>query len=102
METLDCADPSQSVAKRETTLTALQALALLNNPLMVRMAEHFARRVQSAEGTLSAQVELAFQLALGRPPTREEAAQLVMYAEPFGLANTCRAILNLNEFVFVD
>ena len=33
------------VAERNETLTALQALALLNNRFMVRMAEHFAARV---------------------------------------------------------
>ncbi|HEX4645165.1 MAG TPA: DUF1553 domain-containing protein, partial [Verrucomicrobiae bacterium] len=36
METLDCADPSQSVPVRNTTITALQALTLLNNPFTVR------------------------------------------------------------------
>ena len=42
METLDCADPSAVVARRNETLTPLQALALLNNKFMVRMSEHFA------------------------------------------------------------
>src|SRR5262249_4289538 len=44
METLDCADPSLIVEKRNETLTALQALSLLNNRFMVRMAEHHAAR----------------------------------------------------------
>ncbi|MEO2007264.1 MAG: DUF1549 domain-containing protein, partial [Pirellulaceae bacterium] len=34
MTTLDCADSSQSVAKRDETVTALQALSLLNNKFM--------------------------------------------------------------------
>ena len=42
MNTLDCADPSQRVDKRNETLTALQALSLLNNRFMTRMSEHFA------------------------------------------------------------
>ena len=46
MATLDCADPSASVAKRNETLTPLQSLALLNNKFMVRMAEHFAARIE--------------------------------------------------------
>src|SRR5262249_37945839 len=45
METLDCADPSLRVEKRNESLTALQALALLNDRFMVRMAAHFAERV---------------------------------------------------------
>ena len=50
MECLDCADPSLLTPKRNTTLTALQALALLNNPFMVRQAEHFAARLEAGVG----------------------------------------------------
>src|SRR5260370_15752770 len=46
METLDCADPSQNVPVRNTTITALQALTLLNTPFTVRMADLFADRLQ--------------------------------------------------------
>ena len=48
MDRLDCPDASLITAKRNTTITAIQALALLNNPFMVRQAEHLAARVQSA------------------------------------------------------
>ena len=37
MTTLNCADPSQQVARRDEAITALQSLALLNK-LMVSMA----------------------------------------------------------------
>ncbi len=46
MERFDCPDASLITAKRNTTITAIQALALLNNPFMVRQAEHLAARVQ--------------------------------------------------------
>jgi hypothetical protein len=49
-----------------------------------------------------AQVKRAFELAMGRDPDAEEAAALVEVAKAHGLANVCRAILNLNEFSFVD
>jgi hypothetical protein len=39
---------------------------------------------------------------LGRDPDPEEAAVLLDVAQAHGLANVCRAILNLNEFAFVD
>ena len=45
MTCLDTADPSQSVAVRNQTITALQALALMNNPAMVRHAAFIAERV---------------------------------------------------------
>ncbi len=102
METLNCADPSQSVAKRDTSLTAAQALTLLNNQFMVRMSEHFAERLQVASSDVPEQIEQAFWLALSRPPTPEEQSALVAYVAQFGLPNACRVILNLNEFVFID
>ena len=52
METLDCPDPSLRVEKRNESLTALQALALLNDKFMLRMAEHFAARVEKSSGNL--------------------------------------------------
>ena len=45
---------------------------------------------------------VAFRLALGRTPTMDERDALTVYARKHGLANACRVILNLNEFVFVD
>ena len=48
------------------------------------------------------QVRAAFRLALGRSPNPVELDDLVAYARTYGLANVCRVILNLNEFVFVD
>ena len=102
METLDCADPSQQVAKRDETVTALSALALLNNKFMVRMAEHFAARLEARSSERTEQIDIAIQLALGRPATSEERAEFVVHADKHGLASACRLILNLNEFVFVD
>jgi hypothetical protein len=46
MDRLDCPDASLITAKRNTTITAIQALALLNNPFMVRQSEHLAARAR--------------------------------------------------------
>lgn len=102
METLDCADPSLLVERRNETLTALQALALLNNRTMVRMASHLAGRVKGEAATLRGQLTRAYQLTLGRLPTLTEMAVLVEHSERHGLASTCRLILNTNEFSFTD
>lgn len=102
METLDCADPSLLVDKRNETINALSALAMLNNKFMVRMSEHFAARVEREAADVPGRVTAAFHRALGRMPTDEERDGLVAYANQFGLANTCRVIFNLNEFAFVD
>jgi hypothetical protein len=102
MECLDCADPSLLTPKRNTTLTALQALAMLNNALFVRQAEHFANRLSTASADPREQVRLAYRLALSREPRDDEAQVLVEYAATYNLANACRLIFNMNEFVFID
>ena len=103
MTVLDCADPSMRVEKRNQSISALQALALLNNGFMTTQARHFAARVEREAGSdVASQVELAVRLAFGRPATAEERAALGSLTDAHGLANTCRAILNLNEFSFVD
>jgi len=101
-EALDCADPSLQVEKRNETLTALQALALLNNKFMVRMAEHFARRVEKEAPDLPGRVAAAHRLALGREPTEDEQRLLTELARKHGLAHSCRLLFNTNEFMFVD
>jgi len=107
MTTLDCADPSMSVDKRNETINSLQALALLNNGLTLVAAREFAADldrsiVATTPDRLRTQLATGFETALGRTPTEEELATLATYAQAHGLANACRLILNLNEFAFVD
>lgn len=102
MQTLDCADPSQSVARRGTTLTAIQALTLLNNKFMVRMSEHLAERLLQEQSSTRDAIHAVYYELTGRAPTADEANRLEEYAAEYGLPNTCRVLLNMNEFVFVD
>jgi hypothetical protein len=102
MDTLDCADASALVARRNETVTPLQALALLNNKFMLQMSQHFAERAAKLSPTIDGQVDAAFRLALGRRGDPTERWVLIDYAKKHGLANACRVILNMNEFVFVD
>jgi hypothetical protein len=102
MDRLDCPDASLIAAKRNTTITAIQALALLNNPFMVRQAEHLAARVRGMAQQPAEQIAWIYRLTLGRDPFAAETARLVQFAARNGLENTARAILNSNEFLFVD
>src|SRR5262249_15823621 len=102
MDRLDCPNASLLTPKRNTTLTAIQALALLNNPFMVRMSQHFADRVMGIGGDVADRVAFAFRLALGREPTGAETEGFVTYIGKHGLENACRLIFNSNEFLFVD
>jgi hypothetical protein len=77
-------------------------LALLNNPFMVRQSEHFAARVKALAARPGDQVAWLYRLALGRDPNRAEAQRLERFSAQHGLENAARAILNSNEFLFVD
>ena len=102
LDCLDSADPNLNTPVRNTTLTALQALALLNDPFMVKQAECLAERLRTLSSDPEWQVETAYRLALGRTSTAEEREALVSYAQRHGLPNACRLLFNMNEFVFVD
>jgi mono/diheme cytochrome c family protein len=102
MERFDCPDPSMITAKRTTTITAIQALALMNNPFVLKQVEHLAERVRRAGSGPSVQVREAFRLMLQREPHPGETRILESYVSREGLENLCRLLLNTNEFLFVD
>lgn len=102
MTSLDCADPSMQVGKRNESVSPLQALTLLNNALVLSMAKHFATKLESRCADVRDQVRQAYSEALGHRPSTETLETLTDYARHQGLANLCRLIFNLNEFSFVD
>ena len=90
-------------AVRNESTTPLQALALLNNPFVLRQCEHFAGRLETHSRPYpDERIAAAFELACGRPPTDEERRPSSDYARRHGLANVCRLIVNSNEFLFVN
>jgi hypothetical protein len=102
LECLDCADPNINTPVRNTTLTALQALALLNDPFMLQQSELLAEGLRQISPDPRRQIEAAFELLFSRPPTEAEKEAVGIYARKHGLANACRLLFNTNEFVFVD
>jgi len=97
-EALDAADPSILSPVRGATLTALQALVALNDPFVLSQCRALAERASKAPEPVAE----AFRLALGRSPGPDEARDLGTLAERHGLASVCRALVNSNEFMFVD
>ncbi len=102
LATLDCADPSMAVDKRNASVSPLQALAQMNNQLVLVMARHFAERLDQAGGSLGDRIGLAYRIAFQREAGPGERAALAGHAERHGLASACRVIFNLNEFNFAD
>ena len=101
METLDCADASQLTPVRSTSVTALQALAMLNNRFIVRQSEHIAARLEKSAGDREGQIALAYECDPRSPGRRPREVALVSeYAKKHGLPNAVRMLLNSNEFMF--
>ena len=103
LDVFDCPDPSTMAPRRAVTTTPLQALALLNNSLTLRMAAQMAARCErEAPGSLDNQVSLVYDLAFNRRPQQAELDEARQFASSHGLAALCRVIFNSNEFLYVD
>jgi len=102
LDAFDAADASQLTPVRTASITPLQALAMLNDPFLLRQSEHFARRLEGVSGEPEGRIRAAFAMALGRPATPDEACEWTDYAARHGLANFCRMLFNSNEFLFVN
>jgi hypothetical protein len=73
MVAFDAADRSNCAARRQSTSTPLQALALLNDPQMVEAARFIAQRMLKQGGaTPEARASWAFRLVTGRGPAAQE------------------------------
>ena len=102
MAALDCPDPANLTPARNRTTTATQALALSNNEFMLRQSRHLATRVENEGGPGVAGIDRAFILAFQRPPTASERQAAVSLVNEQGLFALCRALLNANEFAYLD
>ncbi len=98
----DCPDAGQITPKRTSSITALQALNLLNSHFIVQQSALFATRLEQEAGTdPKPQIHRAFALTFLRVPTEEEQAASAQFIKQHGLPTFCRALLNANEFLFV-
>jgi hypothetical protein len=103
MEVFDQPDAATSCSRRESSTHALQALELLNGTLANNLADSFAGRLRREAGSDSAaQVELAYRLAAGRPPTAREKELAVAFLKTQPLKEFAVAVFNLNGFLYVD
>jgi hypothetical protein len=76
--TLDAADRSYCVVKRQATATPLSALVVLNDPQFVEAARFLGERMLKEGGkTTGERVGFGFRLVTGRVPTEKERDVLV-------------------------
>jgi hypothetical protein len=99
----DCPDGGQIAPTRGRSTTPLQALNLLNSTFILQQADSFAERLKrEAGGDVKSQVQRAFSLAFQRKPDRREMAAATKLVSEHGLSIFCRALLNSNEFTYLN
>ena len=103
METFDLPENSTSCARRTGSIVAPQALSLLHSPLAVEASQELAKRVRQEAGNApEAQVRHVFRITLQREPKPDEREACLRLLHRRSLAELCRALINLNEFAYVD
>ncbi|HEX2749751.1 MAG TPA: DUF1549 and DUF1553 domain-containing protein [Verrucomicrobiales bacterium] len=103
METFDLPDNFVSCSRRLVSTVAPQAVTLLNNPFTVQMAQAFAARIEKVAGNDPGErITAAWRLALGRDPAEAERAVALRLLQNGTLPEFCRAVMNLNEFLYLD
>ncbi|MBV9122302.1 MAG: DUF1553 domain-containing protein, partial [Planctomycetes bacterium] len=103
LDVLDCPDPAAAAPRRAVTTTPLQALALLNNALVLQQADLFGDRVRREAGPdVDRQVVRAYLLAYARQPDDAELTRARTAVRRHGLRVLTRALFNSNEFLYVD
>ncbi len=132
LDAFDAPDGSASTPKRNVTTTPTQSLLLINGSWTLDRARAFAERLRRrAPNDLARQVELAYRVAYGRPPEDAERDDALAFLDRQSCRSTnpasesaeceggepsakrpdarfeamvdfCHALLNSNEFLYVD
>ncbi|MCI0536011.1 MAG: DUF1549 and DUF1553 domain-containing protein, partial [Verrucomicrobiales bacterium] len=101
-EAFDAPDSNASCPERGHSTTAPQSLTLLNSEEMMTAAEATAERVGQQTASTRSQIELAYRLVLGRDPTPRDLALATDFLRGAPMKELCRALFNLNAFVYAD
>ncbi len=100
-EVFDLPDQNTSCGWRNVSTVPTQALTLLNDEFVLRQAKLFADRVkEAAPADPARQVDVAYRLALGRPPDSEERRTTIEFVKTHELADFTHVLFNLNEFLY--
>jgi hypothetical protein len=99
-EVFDFAAPSMVVGRRDTSTVATQALFLLNHPFVHDRARAAAERIAKSSSDSTRQIQLAWWLTLGRPPTDRE-LRLTLESGA-SLSDVIHALVASVEFRYVN
>ncbi len=124
LASFDGADPSTSTASRMTSTTPLQALYLMNDPLVHAQAQRIASRIMSHSTSTESRLAFAYELLFARPPRSTESEAVTDFltqvtrllqinsvskqpvredeVEAEAWQACVRGLLRLNEFIYLD
>ena len=110
----DFADSNAIVGTRESSSTADQSLYMLNNRFVIGQSAALAQRITDESSNTREQIERAFVLTYGRPPTSGERSAASRFVRDFGgttstasrqqetLQAFCQSLFASAEFRYVD
>ncbi len=104
-EAFDKPDSNLSCSRRNQTTIAPQALHLLNSELVADFADRLAQRLARDYASDNQRIEALYRLCLSRSPTPEEqsaALSFISQQTDTAWSDLCLAIMNTNEFIYVD
>ena len=102
MASLDCADPSMQVERRNESASPLQALSLWNDAFMLTAARLAEERAVSDKTPLEQQVAAAWFACVSQPIEADDLTTLNELARTQGMGSVWRVLWNSNQFVFVE
>ena len=126
MEAFDGADMNHSCERRGASVTAPQALTLFNSRFAHENSMYLAQRVQAFGSEIELRIKRLFGLALSRYPSEAELSKCLAFlrqkqesysdrvaekdsraetetdTELFALRDLALAIINTNEFIYLD
>jgi hypothetical protein len=101
-QVFDLPEQNITAGARNVSTVPTQALMLLNDPFVLRQAQMFADRVTKEAGVDPArQIDLAYRIALTRPPTETELRVALDAMTTHSLVDLTHVLFNLNEFVYI-
>lgn len=105
LQAFDVDDGRAPCPVRTQTVTAPQGLFMMNSPEIEKAATLFAERLKKeSAGDAGKAVDLAYRIALGRPPSPGEKDNALTYvgANPNRLKDLAWLIFNLDEFIYIQ
>jgi hypothetical protein len=115
LEVFDAPKPFTTWGRRDATNVPAQSLALLNDPLVIELSEHWAQLLAHSEMPAEDRVRHMFETAFSRPPSAAELALSLSYLNGLTLEHgldspagnvpvwrdLAQSLFNFKEFIFL-